>query len=86
MKTFDFTFVVDNADTHSEDFEDKFFEAGCDDATLVLMHGAVAACFNREAENYKEAVLSAYENILMAGVTICVFDPDFFVSASEVSS
>lgn len=86
MQTFEFTFVVDSADPHAEDFEDRFFEAGCDDATLVLMHGAVAACFAREAGDYKSAVLSAYENILSAGAGIVRFEPDYLVSASEIAT
>ena len=86
METFEFTFVVDAADPHADDFEDIFFEAGCDDATLALMHGAVAACFHREASTYKEAVLSAYESILSTGETITRFEPDFLVSASEIAS
>jgi len=85
MQTYDFTFVVGNADPHAEDFEDRFFKAGCDDATLVLMHGAVAACFNRTAETFKDAVFSAYEDILRAGATVDRFEPDYLVSASEIA-
>lgn len=86
MKTFEFTFVVEDADPHSDDFEDRFFEAGCEDATLVLMHGAVAACFCREDESYSDAVLSAYDNILKTGSRVARFEPDFLVSASEIAS
>ena len=86
MTTYDFTFVVGNADPHSDDFEDVFFEAGCDDATLVLMHGAVAVCFDRKADSYKDAVFSAYDNVLSTGSTILRFEPDFLVSASEIAA
>lgn len=86
MQTYDFTFVVGNADPHADDFEDRFFEAGCDDATLVLMHGAVAVCFNRSAEHYKDAVFSAYEDILKAGATVDRFEPDYLVSAREIAN
>lgn len=86
MQTYDFTFVVGNADPHADDFEDRFYDAGCDDATLVLMHGAVAACFNRTAENYKDAVFSAYEDILKAGATVDRFEPDYLVSAREIAN
>ncbi|WP_372575024.1 hypothetical protein [Ruegeria jejuensis] len=86
METFEFTFVVDVADPHANDLEDMFFEAGCDDATIALMHGALAACFFREAKSYKDAVLSAYEDILRTGATISRFEPDYLVSASEIAS
>lgn len=85
MQTYEFTFVVDAADPHADDFEDRFFEAGCDDATLALMHGAVVACFDREATTYKDAVLSAYENILAAGASVLRFEPDYLVSAAEIA-
>lgn len=86
MQTYEFTFVVGNADPHAEDFEDRFFEAGCDDATLVLMHGAVAACFNRSADTFKDAVLSAYEDVLAAGASIERFEPDYLVSAGDIAA
>lgn len=81
---FDFTFVVD-ADPHSEDFEDRFIAAGCDDATFVLLRGAAAISFDREAQGYKEAVFSAYKQILSTGSSVLRFEPDFLVSASEIA-
>ncbi|MEZ5720978.1 MAG: hypothetical protein R3D59_04470 [Paracoccaceae bacterium] len=62
MTTYDFTFIVD-ADPHAEDFEDRFIEAGCDDATFILVRGAAALSFDRDAASYKEAVLSAFRDI-----------------------
>ena len=85
MTAHEFTFIVGGIDPHADDFEDRFFEAGCDDATLALMHGAIAVCFEREAENYKQAVLSAYENIIAAGAKLERFEPDFLVTASEIA-
>lgn len=81
---FDFTFVV-NADPHDEDFEDRFIEAGCDDATFVLLRGAAAISFDREAATYKEAVFSAYKQIISTGSQILRFEPDFLVSASDIA-
>ena len=62
MTTYDFTFVVD-ADPHADDFEDRFIEAGCNDATFILMRGSAAISFDREAVSYKDAVLSALKQI-----------------------
>lgn len=86
MQTYEFTFVVGNVDPHADDFEDRFFEAGCDDATLVLMHGAAAACFSRCAETYKDAVFSAYEDIQKAGACIERFEPDYLVNSRDIAS
>jgi|ETNmetMinimDraft_28_1059901.scaffolds.fasta_scaffold12420_6 hypothetical protein len=85
MTVYDFTFVVD-ADPDDEAFEDRFIEAGCDDATFVLMRGNALLSFDREGDSYKEAVLSAYEQILQAGAGIVRFEPDFLVSAAEIAA
>lgn len=84
MKTYDFTFIVD-ADPHSEGFEDRFIGAGCDDATFILMRGAAAISFDREAPSYRAAVLSAYQQIKSVGAGIIRFEPDFLVSASDIA-
>lgn len=85
MTDFEFTFLLSGVDAHAEDFADRFFEAGCSDATLMLMRGLVAACFAREAENFGQAVLSAYRDVLKTGARIERFEPDFLVSRMEIS-
>lgn len=84
MSVFDFTFIVD-ADPETDDFEDRFIEVGCDDATFLLMRGAAALSFDREAPSYKEAVLSAYQQIKSTGADIIRFEPDFLVSATDIA-
>ena len=84
MTTYDFTFVVD-ADPHADDFEDRFIEAGCDDATFLLMRGVAAISFDRDADTYKEAVFSAYQQIKSTDSTILRFEPDFLVSAADIA-
>lgn len=84
MTTYDFTFVVD-ADPHADDFEGRFIEAGCDDATFFLMRGAAAISFDREAETYKDAVFSAYKQIKTTGAAVLRFEPDFLVSATDIA-
>ncbi|MEX0282120.1 MAG: hypothetical protein AB3N13_13135 [Arenibacterium sp.] len=81
-----FTFVVSGVDAFADDFEDRFYEAGCDDATLALMHGAVVVSFDREAPSYKEAVLSAYRDVVNSGATLKRFEPDYLVSAAEIAA
>ena len=84
-KTFEFTFVISGVDPHAENFEDAFFEAGCDDATLMLYKGSVIATFAREHETYSDAVVSAYANLRVAGAEIERFDPDFLVTKSDIA-
>jgi predicted transcriptional regulator len=81
---YDFAFVVD-ADPHDERFEDRFIEAGCDDATFVLLRGTATISFDREASSYKEAVFSAYQQIIATGSQILRFEPDFLVSAMDIA-
>lgn len=81
---YDFTFVV-KADPHADNFEDRFIEAGCDDATFVLLRGAAAISFDRDATSYKDAVFSAYKQIISTGADVLRFEPDFLVSASEIA-
>ena len=85
MTIYDFTFVVD-ADPIDDTFEDRFIEAGCDDATFVLMRGNALLSFDREADSYKDAVLSAYQQIRNSGSEIVRFEPDFLVSQVEIAS
>ncbi|MBK5948776.1 hypothetical protein CH339_14110 [Rhodobium orientis] len=80
-----FTFLVSGVDPMADDFEDRFFEAGCDDATLALMNGVVAIGFDRVAESYMHAVFSAYRDVLAAGATVERFEPDFLVSKAEIA-
>lgn len=86
MTMYSFTFVVGDVDPEADDFEDRFFEAGCSDATIALRHGVVVLCFDREADSYVDAVVSAYRDVLNAGASIIRFEPDYLVSASEVAA
>lgn len=85
MRSHEFTFIASGVDPEAADLEDRFFEAGCDDATLGFMKGLLAVNFCREADTYVHAVVSAYHNVLATGATIERFEPDFLVSASEIA-
>jgi len=85
MNEHQFTFLVSGVDPHSDDFADRFYEAGCDDATLMLTHGFVAVCFAREADNFAQAVVSAYRDVLKAGAVVERFEPDYLVSKAEIA-
>ncbi|MEI9886606.1 MAG: hypothetical protein WDN08_08915 [Rhizomicrobium sp.] len=63
MKTHAFTIVALGMDTKSDDFEDRFYNAGCDDATISLWKGAIILEFAREAPTFDEALASALADV-----------------------
>jgi len=85
MRSYEFTFIASGVDPESPDLEEKFFEAGCDDATLAFMKGLLAVNFDRDADTYAHAVVSAYHSVQAAGAKIERFEPDFLVNASEIA-
>lgn len=85
MNNYSFTFLVSGVDPTADGFEDRFFEAGCDDATIALMNGVVAVCFDRDGDSYTHAVISAYRDVLLSGANVERFEPDFLVSKSEIA-
>ncbi len=85
MQAYEFTVIVSGLDPAADDFEDRLFEAGCDDATAMLMRGAVAICFIREAGDFASAVLSACRDLVRAGARLERLEPDFLVNQSEIA-
>jgi transcriptional regulator with XRE-family HTH domain len=86
MKTFEFTVIASGLDPHSDDFEDRFFAAGCDDATLSFQKGAIILEFARTASSFANAVVSALENVLQAGAKPVHVEPDYLVSLSDIAA
>lgn len=85
MMTYDFTYIVGGVDASEDAFEDRFFEAGCDDAVIVWTNNALALCFSREADTYQGAVLSAYKDLVDAAFSIVRFEPDYLVNATDIA-
>jgi hypothetical protein len=50
------------------------------------MKGILAINFDREAESYMRAVVSALMDLSKTGLIINRFEPDFLVSANEIAS
>lgn len=48
-------------------YENRFFEAGCDDALILVVDGELQLDFQREAPSYEMAVQSAVAEIERAG-------------------
>lgn len=85
MKTFEFTIVASGLDHEADDFEDRFFEAGCDDATIAFGRGVILLHFAREAENLEEAIQTAMSCVEKANAKIERVEPDYLVSLSEIA-
>ena len=85
MKDHEFTIIASGLDLRDEGFEDRFFEAGCDDATLSFQKGVIILEFHREAVSFSKAVASAYEAVLRAGAKVERIEPDHLVSLSEIA-
>ena len=85
MKTHDFTIIASGLDPHTSSYEDRLYEAGCDDATLSFQKGLVIAEFAREAATLSRAILSAIENMKAGGAVIERIEPDYLVSLSDIA-
>jgi hypothetical protein len=73
----DFTLAISGVTELTPEIVDAFFEAGCDDATLVMRSGRLFATFSRRAGSIKEAILSAIANVRNAGAGIDVLRVDY---------
>lgn len=70
-KKFGFTIYVTDLNTTDKCVEDRLFESGCNDALLCSINDNLYLEFMRAAENLHTAILSAIENIQLAG---CKYD------------
>src|SRR3954453_14090361 len=85
MKAYEFTVVASGLDPESDDFEDRFFEAGCSDATIGFVRGVVVLEFAREGQSLDSAIRSAIEDTRKAGASVERVEPDYLVSLSEIA-
>ncbi|MBP6014173.1 MAG: hypothetical protein KBA31_18235 [Alphaproteobacteria bacterium] len=85
MQDFEFAIIADGVDTDDETFVDRFFEAGCDDALVMIVKGNVVLQFTREASNVAEAVASAIRDVHRAGARVRRIAPDSYVTISDIA-
>ena len=86
MSVFEFTIAVEGVDPNADDFEDRFFEAGCDDALIKVAKGVVALDFSREATNLLKAIGSALEDVLRAGAVPVRIEPDPLANENDMAA
>jgi transcriptional regulator with XRE-family HTH domain len=86
MKTFEFSIIASGLDPEARDFADRFFNAGCDDATISFHKGHIIVDFAREAVSVDGAISSAVECVKKAGAQVDRIEPDPLVSLSDIAA
>ena len=86
MKTYEFSIVASGLDPTAEDFEARFYDAGCDDALVSFQKGHIILDFAREAENIDDAVSTAVDCVRSAGATVERIEPDPLVNLSDIAA
>lgn len=80
-----FTIIAADLDPQAEDFGERFFEAGCDDATISVQKGAIILEFGRDARTFGGALISAIANVRAAGAKVVHVEPDHLVSLADIA-
>tara|TARA_B100000315_G_scaffold151835_1_gene140635 strand:- start:4642 stop:5202 length:561 start_codon:yes stop_codon:yes gene_type:complete len=80
-----FSLVLDGVDIEADDFEDCFFEAGCDDALIAVIKETVILDFDRAAKNLIHAIASAVKDVQSTGARVIRVEPDPLVSVSDIA-
>ena len=86
MKTFEFSIIASGLDPHADDFESKFYDAGCDDLLVAFQKGHIIIDFARESASLDEAISSAIEDVTKTGAKVERVEPDPLVSLSDISA
>jgi hypothetical protein len=84
---YEFTLILSGVSELTREVLDAFYEAGCDDALIGMRDGIAYAEFCREANSFREAVLSAIGDVESARADAKVehVEPDEFVTMSEIA-
>jgi len=86
MKKYEFSIIASGLDPQANDFESRFYDAGCNDATISFQKGHIIADFAREAESIDSAICSAVEGVEAAGAHVDRVEPDPLVNLSDIAA
>jgi hypothetical protein len=86
MKIYEFSVIASGLDPSADNFEARFYDAGCDDATISFQKGHTIVDFAREAESADAAISSAVEAVLAAGAVVDRVEPDPLVNLAEIAA
>ena len=86
-KQYQFTLVLSGFNEITSELEDALFEAGCDDALINSRNGVIYLDFDRESNNFEDAVLSAMRNVFNAKIDakITSIEPSHLVTVSDIA-
>lgn len=86
-RTHEFVLVLSGITVLDERVADALFEAGCNDSTPGLQFGTISLTFDREAASLREAILSAIQDVMRAGIDASVryVDSCNLVSQAEIA-
>ena len=86
MTLYEFCIIASGLDPQDDDFESRFYDMGCDDATISFQRGRIILEFGREALSLEDAIASALDDIRRAGATPHRVEPDPLVSMSDIGA
>lgn len=85
MQKHAFTIIATGLHPEGPDFEDRLFEAGCDDAIFAFQRGVMTFNFDRQAHSLQDAIEEAIENVRAAGANVARVEPDYLVNLSDIA-
>jgi hypothetical protein len=86
MKMYEFSIIASGLDPQADDFEKRFYDADCDDATISFQKGHIIVDFAREADSILQAICSAVECVQKAGARVDRVEPDPLVSLTDIAA
>src|SRR5437868_9248195 len=86
VKEFEFCIIASGLDPEEEDFEQRFYDAGCDDATVSFQKGRIILDFTRAANSIDEAIVTAIKAVEVAGARVDRVELDPLVSLSDIAA
>lgn len=86
-REYDFTLVVTGITELTPDVQDALFEAGCDDATISVRAGRVYLAFSRNSPSFKDAILTAIQDVksARAGADVLRVDVCNLVTQADIA-
>jgi hypothetical protein len=82
---FEFVLIATGLDPEDDSFENRFIDAGCDDATISYQRGLILLDFARRANSMEVAIVSALENVRRAGASVRGIEPSDQVTLAEIA-
>jgi hypothetical protein len=86
MARYEFSIIASGLNRESDDFEQRFLNSGCDDATISFQKGHIIVDFARESSSIDEAIVSAVNGVKAAGAQVNRVEPDPLVSLSDIAA